>query len=79
MSDGPARAYAPLLLRIEKGEPDLHELGAITAVLLQRLTAAAPETEGRARAAARWRRPERSRDFPGPRTWQDSPRRPPLR
>ncbi|MFF3753456.1 acyl-CoA carboxylase epsilon subunit [Streptomyces sp. NPDC002018] len=76
VADDPVRARLPLLLRIEKGEPDLLELGAVTAVLLQRLTAPAPETGGRARAraVARWRRPERSRDFPGPRTWQDSPR-----
>ncbi|MFJ3705780.1 MULTISPECIES: acyl-CoA carboxylase epsilon subunit [Streptomyces] len=66
------------MLRIEKGGPDLLEIGAVTAVLLRRLGAgASPEPGVRTTARARWRRPERSRDYPGPRTWQDDTRRAP--
>ncbi|WP_406257376.1 acyl-CoA carboxylase subunit epsilon [Streptomyces chartreusis] len=78
----PDRAYAPVLLLIEKGEPSPLEIGVITAVLFQRLTAlsppetAGPAGEGQARPAARWRRPERSQGFAGPRTWQNSPSTP---
>ena len=68
-SGGPADVHPPVLLRIEKGEPDLSEVAAVIAVLLPRLTAAAPASLRPARAVARWRRPERTRHFQGPRTW----------
>ena len=67
----------PLLLRVEKGQPDLVELAALAAVLrarsaVLRAQAAAP-AEPVARPSspkARWRRPERGQGFAGARTWR---------
>ncbi|MEU6918099.1 acyl-CoA carboxylase subunit epsilon [Streptomyces olindensis] len=65
-------ADGQVLLRIEKGDPDAHEVAAVTAALLQRLTARPAEPDPPCRARAGWRRPERSPGFRGPRTWQDT-------
>jgi hypothetical protein len=61
------------LLRVERGNPDAHELAALTVVLLARRAggcSAPDELSRRQRAVALWRRPERSSGFDGPRTWR---------
>lgn len=63
---------APFLIRVEKGEPDEAELGALAAVLIGR--ASAPPPVHPPTEPAGWRRPERSPGFTGPRTWRDDPR-----
>jgi hypothetical protein len=66
-------AEPPVLLRIEKGEPDLTEIGALTAVLYARLRSTV-DPPAPARVAARWRRPERLASFTDPRTWRNTTR-----
>ncbi|MEU1282574.1 acyl-CoA carboxylase epsilon subunit [Streptomyces sp. NPDC005805] len=61
------------LIRVHRGAPTADELAALTAVLLAGTAAAGAEPEDvsrRQRAVARWRRPERSTGFDGPRTWR---------
>ncbi|WP_156727224.1 acyl-CoA carboxylase subunit epsilon [Streptomyces apocyni] len=61
------------LIRVVKGDPSAAELAALTAVLLSRAaqTGAEPDDVSRGqRAVARWRRPERTRGYTGPRTWR---------
>ncbi|UGT55291.1 acyl-CoA carboxylase epsilon subunit [Nocardia asteroides] len=60
-------------LRVEKGDADPDELGALLVLLLARRRAtAAPPTA--ARPVARWRRLERRPAFTDPRAWTGSTR-----
>jgi hypothetical protein len=63
----------PVLLRIEKGDADLTEIGALTAILYARLKSTV-DSPAPARTAAHWRRPERLASFTDPRTWRNNTR-----
>ena len=65
----------PEFLRVVRGEPSPEELAALTAVLLARGAAPGAGTDDLARrhqAVARWRRPDRTPGFDGPRTWHSA-------
>ncbi|RMI31175.1 acyl-CoA carboxylase subunit epsilon [Nocardia stercoris] len=64
-------AATPPFLRVEKGHPDLEELGVLTALLYARTRSGAAESAP-PRTAARWRRPERHPAFTDPRAWTTS-------
>jgi hypothetical protein len=55
------------VLQVHKGNPDEHELAALTAVLLALTNVDDVPCD---RRRARWQRPERAGAFDGPRSWQ---------
>jgi hypothetical protein len=58
------------VIRVVKGRPTADELAAVVAVLLAREGAGSPEPGRARRATAGWRRLERARVCPSPRSWQ---------
>ncbi|MEU9168977.1 acyl-CoA carboxylase subunit epsilon [Streptomyces sp. NPDC048420] len=74
MSAPQSPTEAPLF-RLVEGSATPEELAALTAVLLSRSLAAGIAPDDRARRAqtvARWRRPERTTGFEGPRSWRSA-------
>ncbi len=63
----------PVLLRVEKGLPDEHELAALVAIFgVGQAGAVAAEPAGGARLPAPWREPDQAARSDEPRTWQDA-------
>jgi hypothetical protein len=64
-------ALATTVLRVEKGHAGPEELAALTALLLARAAARAPEIPaGPEQSAAGWRRLERQLGFPAAHSWR---------
>ncbi|AZM59859.1 MULTISPECIES: acyl-CoA carboxylase subunit epsilon [unclassified Streptomyces] len=58
-------------IRVEKGHAEPEEVAAITAILLARAAAPAPDAGAhRGRARAGWRRLERENGFRAPHSWR---------
>ncbi|WP_179534087.1 acyl-CoA carboxylase subunit epsilon [Actinopolyspora biskrensis] len=66
----------PFRVRVEKGEPDPFEIGALAAVIFRRavLDEFEPPEDVQGPKMAPWRRPERFSGVDGPRSWQKNPR-----
>ncbi|MEU9310342.1 acyl-CoA carboxylase subunit epsilon [Streptomyces sp. NPDC048256] len=58
------------MIRVVKGRPTADELAAVVTVLLAREEATSSEPGRPRRATAEWRRLERARVSPSPRSWQ---------
>jgi hypothetical protein len=59
----------PVLLRVERGAPDVVDLAVLTTVLLVRMAVASSPSAPR-HARARWHRAARGLRFDGPRAWR---------